>query len=147
MEKPIITFSREEDPKINELKKQMASLERELLLLKHRVSKIEEVVKKTYEVVEEPQGEVLLEEIDLRNPKVVEILMDWVTFMLSRVGEGEFNTLMDYYISIGWISKEVAELLKRYAQGLRAENPKGYMEPEDHIKSLEYINRIREAVG
>ncbi len=143
MEKPRISFS---EPPAN-LEKKLLSLERELLLLKNRVSKIEELLKETGILRREEPESALLTEIDVSNPRVVELLMDWVGFMLSKVGEEEFPTLLDYYVSIGWISKSVAELLLRYSKGLRVESYRGYMEPEDHVKSLEYINRIREAMG
>lgn len=141
MEKPLITFSRNESP----VEKRIEALERELLLLKNRVRKIEEVLKDVLPQEEENEN-ALLREIDTTNPRVVEIVMDWVGFMLSRVGEEDVATLLDYYVSIGWISRSVAQLLLRYSKGLRVENVKGYMEPEDHVKSLEYINRIREAM-
>ena len=143
MEKPLISFSSKEDP----LEKRLATLEREVLLLKHRVRRIEDVLREALGREEESEEQALLNDIDVTKPRVIEILIDWVNFMLSRVGEEELPTLLEYYRSIGWISKNVADLLLRYAQGLRVEEVKGFMEPEDHIKSLEYINRIREAMG
>ena len=143
MEKPVISFSQREDP----IEKRLSTLERELLLLKHRVRKLEETVRSIAGMEEEEEENVLLREIDVSNPRVIEIVMDWVGFMLSKVGDEELPTLLEYYRSIGWISKKVKELLLKYAQGLRVEEVKGFMDPEDHIKSLEYINRIREAMG
>ncbi len=143
MEKPIITFYRADNP----LEKRVEALERELSLLKHRVRKLEEALSGLGVEEEKEPEKALLTEIDVSNPRVVEILLDWVSFMLSRVGEEEFKDLLDYYVSIGWISREVAEILLRYARGLRAESVKGYVDPEDHVKSLDYINRLREAMG
>ncbi len=143
MEKPAISFSAKEDP----LERRLTTLEREVLLLKHRVRKIEEALRGVLGEEEGAEENALLTEIDVTKPRVIEILIDWVNFMLSKVGEEELPTLLEYYRSIGWINKKVADLLLRYAQGLRVEEVKGFMEPEDHIKSLEYINRIKEAMG
>ena len=140
MEKPLITFSQKDN-----IQKRIEALERDLSLLKARVRKLEESLRSVAHQ-EEPEN-VLLKEIDLARPQVVEILMDWVGFLLSRVGDEEFKDLMEYYVSIGWISRSVADLLTKYARGIRVESVKGYVTPEDHIKSLEYINRIREAMG
>jgi len=141
VEKPLISFSEGS----SDVEKRLLSLERELLLLKSRVRKLEEALKE-YLKEEEPE-EALLTTLDVSNPRVVEIVLDWVNFMLSKVGEEELPVLLDYYRSIGWISREVAEMLLRYARGIRVESYRGYMTPEDHVKSLEYINRIREAMG
>jgi flagellar protein FlaD len=142
VEKPVITFYRSENP----LEKRVEALEREVALLKHRVRKLEETLQEMgIERTEEPE-KALLTELDLANPKVVVILLDWVSFMLSRVGDEEIKNLVDYYVSIGWISRSVADIILKYAKGLRAESVKGYVDPEDHVKSLDYINRLREAM-
>ena len=143
MEKPLITFYRNEDPLI----KRVEALEREIGLLKHRVRKLEEALANLGVEEEKEPEKALLTEVDVSNPRVVEILLDWASFMLSRVGDEELKDLLDYYVSIGWISREVADLLLKYARGLRVESVKGYVDPEDHIKSLDYINRLKEAMG
>ena len=143
MEKPLITFYRGDNP----LEKRVEVLEREVSLLKHRIRKIEEALSSLGIRKEEEPEKALLTDIDTSNPRVVEILLDWVSFMLSRVGDEELKDLLDYYVSIGWISRKVEDILLRYAKGLRVESVKGYVDPEDHVKSLDYINRLKEAMG
>ncbi len=87
-----------------------------------------------------------MESVDLGNIRVIQLLMDWVTFILSKVGKERFQEVIDYYRNIRWISDEVAEVLRAYAEGLNVEG-EGMMLPEDHMKSLEYISRIKEEMA
>ncbi|MDN5358562.1 MAG: archaeal flagellar protein FlaD [Candidatus Diapherotrites archaeon] len=137
----------------------LESIERELLLLKRRVAELEgKPVQPRPLRVPEPQtpiskpvpakdvGMVLLPHVDVGNVRVIETLLDWVQFMLSKVGHEGFDDLVNYYVEIGWISDEVAEILRRYAKGMNVEGTQAYMLPEDHTKSLDYITRIQEAM-
>jgi len=126
-------------------------LEKELLLLKKRLADMEKNRPPRPIIGERPAPVethgVLLDSLDLGNVRVIETLLDWVQFMLSKVGPDEYPRLIDYYCNIGWISEEVAEILRRYAQGIYVEEYQGYMLPEDHAKSLDYIARIKEAMS
>ncbi len=163
MDLPRFSFSpprpRSED-RLDEVIRRLEAIERELLLLKRRVAKLEgkEVFPPRADLPRVPPPKdkpmpaaagqvVLLERIDVGNVRVIETLLDWVQFIMSKVGPEGFPEIIEYYREIGWISDEVADLLLRYAQGLRVdvEYP-GYMLPEDHAKSLDYISRIKEAM-
>ncbi len=137
----------------------LESIERELLLLKRRVAELEgkPVAPKPVRVPEpkvpiqspvpaRSVQTVLLPHVDVGNVRVIETLLDWVQFLLSKVGHEGFDDLVNYYVEIGWISEEVAEILRRYARGMNVEGTQAYMLPEDHTKSLDYITRIQEAM-
>jgi len=137
----------------------LESVERELLLLKRRVAELEgkNVLPKPVRVPE-PKAPlpapvparsvqmVLLPSVDVGNVRVIETLLDWVQFMLSKVGHEGFDDLVNYYVEIGWISDEVADILRKYARGMNVEGTQAYMLPEDHTKSLDFITRIQEAM-
>ncbi len=137
----------------------LESIERELLLLKRRVAELEgkNVLPKPVRVPE-PKAPlpapvpaksvqmVLLPSVDVGNVRVIETLLDWVQFMLSKVGHEGFDDLVNYYVEIGWISDEVADILRKYARGMNVEGTQAYMLPEDHTKSLDFITRIQEAM-
>jgi len=95
------------------------------------------------------EGNVVLPEIDLTNPKVIQTILDWMQFIVERVGHAGAKDILQYYVDIRWISPEVAEILQRYADGIRVdvepetEQPV-QLDPEDHAKSLEYILQIKE---
>ncbi len=133
MEKPRIELDR------SSLHQRLLNIEREILLLKHRISKIEKLIG-----MERTPQSYLLERIDTTNPRAVELLFSWAEFLRSK--NRDLEPVLDYYISIGWISKEVAELLKRYAEGMDVPTEDEGMRPEDHIRSLDFINKIREVM-
>jgi len=137
----------------------LESIERELILLKRRVAELEgKNVPQRRPRFPEPKAPlpapvpaksvqmVLLPSVDVGNIRVIETLLDWVQFMLSKVGHEGFDDLVNYYVEIGWISDEVADILRRYARGINVEATQGYMLPEDHAKSLDFITRIQEAM-
>ncbi len=154
MERPRFSFSPPQPFQGDELRlilEKLEALEREILLLKRRIADAERGRPPTPSIGQKPvpaeSGEVLLPRLDLGNVRVIETLLDWVNFLLSKVGPDEYPHLIDYYVGIGWISEGVAEILKRYAEGIHVEDYQGYMLPEDHAKSLDYIVRIKEAMG
>lgn len=109
-------------------------------------------VQKPVFVEEKGGGEVVLPRVDLTNPKVIQIIMDWMRFLVERVGHEGVQELLKYYVDIRWISEDVAQVLQRYAEGIRVENepviePPVQLDPEDHLKSLDYILQIRELMG
>ncbi|NPA86829.1 MAG: hypothetical protein GXO00_02375 [Candidatus Diapherotrites archaeon] len=97
------------------------------------------------------RSDVVLPYIDVTNPKVIEVVIDWVKFMVEKVGHSGIEELLRYYVDIRWISEEVAEILKRYADGIRVDiEPEVdvvQLDPEDHAKSLEYILTIKELMS
>ena len=129
------------------------AIERELAVIRRRISELEGKPRFVKPFTEKegvrPAAEkpVLLPSVDVGNIRVIEVLLDWVHFLLSKVGREGFDDVVQYYVDIGWISEEVGELLKKYASGMHVEGGDGIMLPEDHAKSLDYITRIREAMG
>ncbi len=102
-------------------------------------------------VEEQQKPSVLLPSIDLTNTKVIQTILDWMQFLVERVGHEGIQDILQYYVDIGWISEDVANILKRYADGIRVENepevePPVQLDPEDHLKSLDYILQIKEAM-
>ncbi len=154
MDKPRFAFSPPQPFSSNDLREiieKLDALEKEILLLKKRISDMERQRPPRPQIgMQEPRPierlPALLSELDLGNVRVIESLLDWVQFMLSKVGREEYPKLIEYYRDIGWISESVAQILLRYAQGMYVEEFQGYMLPEDHAKSLDYITRIKEAM-
>ena len=108
----------------------------------------------------QPKGEALLEtvpeevvlpKVDITNPKVIETIIDWVQFLVEKVGHSGIEELLQYYVDIRWISEEVKEILKRYADGIRVDIEPDVttvqLDPEDHAKSLEYILTIKDLMS
>jgi len=100
----------------------------------------------------EEEPEVVLPSVDLTNPKVIQTILDWMQFIVERVGHAGVDDVLQYYVDIHWISQEVAEILKRYADGIRVEiepevEEPVQLDPEDHMKSLDYIMQIKEFQG
>ncbi len=97
----------------------------------------------------EEKPEVLLDKMDLTNPKVIQTIMDWMQFLVERVGHEGVQEVLKYYVDVKWITEEVAQVLLRYAEGIRVENepviePPVQLDPEDHLKSLDYILQIKD---
>ncbi len=95
------------------------------------------------------EEDVVLLTIDQTNPKVIQTVIDWMEFMVERVGHQGIPAVLQYYTDIHWISEDVAEILKRYADGIRVENEPAVeenpqLDPEDHMKSLDYILQIKD---
>ena len=95
------------------------------------------------------EEDVVLPEVDQTNPKVIQTIIDWMEFLVERVGHQGIPAVLQYYTDIHWISEDVAEVLKRYADGIRVENEPAIeenpqLDPEDHMKSLDYILQIKD---
>ena len=101
--------------------------------------------------VEKPSQDVVLPYVDLTNPKVIETLIDWAKFLVEKVGHAGIEELLQYYVDIRWISEDVKEIVKRYADGIRVDIEPDVavvqLDPEDHAKSLEYILSIKDIMS
>ncbi len=77
-------------------------------------------------------------------PSNVVLLLTWIEFLMERVGRNNLADALDYYVDIGWISEEVASTMLSYARGLDyyVEKPTWRLLPEDHTKSLLFIERL-----
>ncbi len=122
--------------------------------MEERVQEVEEkpvVVEVEKKETKESQEETVLSYVDLTNPKVIEVLMDWARFMVEKVGHSGIEELLRYYVEIRWISEEVADVLKRYAEGIRVdlepEMVNVQLDPEEHNRVLEYILSIKDIMS
>ncbi len=114
--------------------------------------KEEPVEKEAIIVAETPKpeetGGYVLSYVDITNPKVIETIIDAVKFMVQKVGHTGIDQLLSYYVSIGWMNDEVADIFRKYAEGIRVEEepelPDIQLEPEDHSRVLEYLLTIKE---
>ncbi len=72
------------------------------------------------------------------------IVLNWIEFLLEKVGRNNLAEILEYYIEIGWISEEVYSKMMTYANGIDyyVERPTWKLLPEDHAKSLMFINQL-----
>ncbi len=61
------------------------------------------------------------------------LLMRWVEFLFERVKRDKITLLLDYYVDIGWISKEVKSEIMAYARGEVQDVTKYF--PEEEIEA------------
>ncbi len=93
--------------------------------------------------MEDEQG-VRLYYLDNR-PETSIILLNWIEFLMEKVGRNNLFDVLEYYIEIGWISEEVSSMMMAYASGIDyfVERPSWKLLPEDHTKSLLFIEQLR----
>ncbi len=102
--------------------------------------------------VQEPVNEVLTKDgypivrLDSikGDPMSVVVLLNWIEFLMERVGRNNLMDALDYYVDIGWISEDVRSEIMAYARGIDyyVEKPTWRLLPEDHTKSLLFIERL-----
>lgn len=80
----------------------------------------------------------------LKDPTSVVVLLNWIEFLMERVGRNNLMDALDYYVDIGWISDNVRSEIMAYARGIDyyVEKPTWRLLPEDHTKSLLFIERL-----
>ncbi|CAD7774898.1 Archaeal flagella protein [Candidatus Methanoperedenaceae archaeon GB37] len=85
-----------------------------------------------------------LTRIDNR-PESAIILLNWIEFLMEKVGRNNLMEILDYYVEIKWISEKVSIQMMSYADGIDyyVEKPTWKLLPEDHIKSLMFIEQLR----
>ena len=85
-----------------------------------------------------------LEHLD-HNPMTAVILLNWIEFLMERVGRNNLMDALDYYVDIEWIGEPVRDEMLAYARGIDyyVEKPTWRLLPEDHTKSLIFIERLR----
>ncbi len=89
-------------------------------------------------------GEVKLQYLDNKAETSI-ILLNWIEFLLEKVGRNNLTEVLEYYIDIGWISEEVCEKMIAYANGIDyyVERPTWKLLPDDHTKSLMFIEQLK----
>lgn len=81
--------------------------------------------------------------------KSMMFLLKWIEYMIERVGYSGLEDVLDYYVDIGWISENVMFDILRYSKGIRLYHessdwrPVGYMNVQDHIMSLLFIEALK----
>ncbi|TGC10879.1 FlaD/FlaE family flagellar protein [Methanolobus halotolerans] len=78
------------------------------------------------------------------DPTSVVVLLNWIEFLMERVGRNNLMDALDYYVDIGWISEDVRSEVMAYARGIDyyVEKPTWRLLPEDHTKSLLFVERL-----
>jgi archaellum component FlaD/FlaE len=79
-----------------------------------------------------------------------EAILRWTKFLIERVGKEGLEKTLDYYEDLGWIDEDLIEKVLEIARGtvgprVPTEGKKvtWRMDAEDHVKSLEFVRRIR----
>jgi len=87
---------------------------------------------------------IKLQSIDNRAETSI-ILLNWIEFLLEKVGRNNLSEVLEYYIDIGWISEDVCEKMIAYANGIDyyVERPTWKLLPDDHTKSLMFIEQLK----
>jgi flagellar protein FlaD len=85
----------------------------------------------------------MLENIN-NNPETSIVLLNWVEFLMEKVGRNNLMDVLDYYTEIGWIGDSVSGMILAYASGIDYydEKPTWKLIPQDHTKSLMFIERL-----
>ncbi|MCZ7357053.1 MAG: hypothetical protein O8C66_13645 [Candidatus Methanoperedens sp.] len=78
-------------------------------------------------------------------PETSIVILNWIEFLMEKVGRNNLVDVLEYYIEIGWISEEVSSKMMSYASGIDyyVERPTWKLLPEDHTKSLLFIEQLR----
>ncbi|MCZ7398820.1 MAG: flagella protein, partial [Candidatus Methanoperedens sp.] len=89
-------------------------------------------------------GDVKLQYLDNKAETSI-ILLNWIEFLLEKVGRNNLTEVLEYYIDIGWISEDVCEKMIAYANGIDyyVERPTWKLLPDDHTKSLMFIEQLK----
>ncbi len=106
----------------------------------------EKLQEKTQEYVPERKAPMKKEEPELPKPSegpilkhikkdyyTIVLLMRWIEFLFERVKRDKITLLLDYYVDIGWISKEVKSEIMAYARGEVQDVTKYF--PEEEIEA------------
>ncbi len=78
-------------------------------------------------------------------PETSIILLNWIQFLMEKVGRNNLTDILEYYVDIGWISEAVSSEMMDYASGIDyyVERPTWKLLPEDHTRSLLFIEQLR----
>jgi archaellum component FlaD/FlaE len=75
------------------------------------------------------------------------ISVQWINFMIERVGPDNVPTLLEFYRKLNWIGQDVKTSMLLQMKGMRYDTKvvreDWKMEPRDHLKSLIYIHKIK----
>ncbi len=96
-------------------------------------------------------GRVFLETLSSSNVDTVADVIEWMKFLIMRVGHQGLERVLDYYVVVGWISENVKRELVTYSKGIRVPEEPVYdaastmpkLDAKDHEESLRYIGKIK----
>ena len=84
------------------------------------------------------------------DPESVIVLMNWLQFLIDKCGRENLREILDYYVSIGWITEDVKFRLIEYSSGIsehkeRKEQKKNIRElpSQDHIQSFLFLQKLK----
>ena len=73
-------------------------------------------------------------------------ILEWLNFLVGKVGSSGIPKLMDYYLEVGWITPEISERVERYLKGLKSKGSgkegDWRLSVEDQSRSLEFIRKF-----
>ncbi len=84
-----------------------------------------------------------------KTTKGIMFMLKWIEYLIERVGYEGLEDALNYYVDIGWISEDVMFDVMRYARGIRLYHqnsdwrPVGYLNVQDHLMSLLFIEALR----
>lgn len=102
---------------------------------------------------DDEEDEVLEEAEEWVGPDLLseEWTLRWTQFLIDKVGKEGLERTLDYYLNLGWIDETMIDKVLEIARGTVGHKKKDptkkstwKMGAEDHVKSLEFIRRIKE---
>ncbi|MFO8077546.1 MAG: FlaD/FlaE family flagellar protein [Thermoplasmatota archaeon] len=83
-------------------------------------------------------------------PENVVVLMKWLQYLSDKLGQQYLSDILDYYVSINWITEDVRLDLMKYAKGITFTvdtDSKNHHQPvftiDDHLQSFMFIQKLR----
>jgi archaellum component FlaD/FlaE len=79
-----------------------------------------------------------------KNSVSMRICMEWLKYLMNRVGGNNLDEVLTYYKELGWISDDVRQELLRYSAGISHNGKKSdwKLTKTDHIKSIWFIQKL-----
>jgi archaellum component FlaD/FlaE len=110
-------------------------------------SDISEIFSDEEDEVEELEETDSWDESDLRS---AEWALRWTQFLIDKVSKEGLEKTLDYYRNLGWIDETLIDRVLEIARGTTGpvrkdpgKKPTWRMGAEDHVRSLEFIRRIK----
>ncbi|MFP4654712.1 MAG: FlaD/FlaE family flagellar protein [Methanohalobium sp.] len=143
--------------KYDELNENLSSLKQYTEKISDRVDILENIdLSNVYEPSEKQFGDIYQDEEENvekssiildsigNDPTTVIAILNWIEYLVERVGSNNLQDALEYYVNIGWISEEVLTDILNYAKGMEhyVEKEDWALTPDDHTKSFMFIERM-----
>ena len=86
----------------------------------------------------------------VNDPEHIIVLFKWLQYLIDKIGNEQLPTILDYYVDIDWITKNVYMNLLKYAKGITfegEEKTKQYYPVSftitDHLQSFLFIQKLK----